>query len=83
MFRCRKFDQFKLQFPAEDKAEFAKPTADERAEASVGEGSTRSLLQEALLQMVGKPTRELVAVDIGEKLAELGLTGLMPVDVHG
>ena len=39
-------------------------------------------LQAYLLGLSGKPTRELVNVDLGEKLAALGLAKFFPVEVR-
>ena len=37
-------------------------------------------LQTALLNMVGKPVKQFVAVDLGEELAKLGLASLVPIE---
>ena len=39
-------------------------------------------LQAALLGMIGKPVQEFVHVDVGEKLAELGLDKFFPVEAR-
>ena len=39
-------------------------------------------LQAYFLGLTGKPTRELVNVDLGEKLASLGLAKFFPVEVR-
>ena len=35
-------------------------------------------VQEAFMELMGKPAREVVAVDVGAKIAELGLAKLLP-----
>ena len=39
-------------------------------------------LQAALLGLIGKPVHEFVHVDVGEKLAELGLDKFFPVEAR-
>ena len=43
---------------------------------------TREMLQEALMGMIGKPTKKLVHVDFAEKLAEIGLAKYFPHEVQ-
>ena len=74
------FAQYRMQF-SRPEAE-GQAGAPEPAGASAGDGSTGHLLQDALLHLVGKPTRELVAVDMGAKIAELGLAELIPEEVY-
>ena len=40
------------------------------------------MLQEALMGMIGKPTKKLVHVDFAEKLAEIGLAKYFPHEVQ-
>jgi hypothetical protein len=73
------FAQLRLQLPAPNPS----PRWDVAEQAAGSDGSvgpqTASLLQEALLNVMGKPsTRELVVVDMSEKLREVGLENVMP-----
>ena len=49
--------------------------------AGGGNNDVGTQLQAALLSMCGKPVRELAHVDLGEKLAELGLARHFPDEV--
>ena len=44
-------------------------------------GDTQRALQAVLLGFAGKPVQELVSVDLGAKLAELGLANFFPHEV--
>ena len=53
-----------------------------REASSVFTGGVDNAVQEALLNFIGKPTRELEQVDLGSKLASLGLDRIFPVEVR-
>ena len=76
------FEQARAQFPdyvPVDKA--AKPIKDVPVDLTCDDPAPRSstnLMHEAFMEMLGKPQREVVAVDVGAKIAEMGLAKLIP-----
>ena len=75
-------EQFADEIPEEKEVVAKGPTLidlearDSESRASANLISTH--VQEAFMELMGKPAREVVAVDVGAKIAELGLAKLLP-----